>query len=122
MKSLAVRPSMGLPFLSFTVTVWTISSVDERNEGCCGGGCVGCWASNSDCVRTMKAMTPRLISESKPERHLDAPHLAGSGRPSELRTGDDAVDRRVRDAIEDVRRIQPPLERETTRKAKDARK
>ena len=42
MKSFAVSPSIGLPSLSFTVTVCTISRVaaaERRRAACCAGGC-----------------------------------------------------------------------------------
>src|SRR2546428_4202703 len=99
-KSRAVSPSIGFPFLSLTLTVWTIRWVDVRNVG--GGAC---WASS-----VASASVRRSMSETQPQRRLQPAHRVGEGGTSELRARDDGVDRGERDAVEYVGRRDAPFE------------
>src|SRR6185436_11714789 len=112
-KFFAVRPSIGFPFLSFTVTVWTMSSVDDRKTGACAGCC---WAKGSEPMRSATTSTGgirALISEPEDEVRHDPAHLTCVRRPAELRAGDHAIDCRERDMVEHVRSGQAPVEIES---------
>src|SRR3954447_18768356 len=88
MKSLAVRPSRGLPSLSRTLTVSTTSCVLEVNftppgawaaGGCCAGACcAGIGGSNRvQQVRNERAIRRFLMLEPHPQIDLDGAHLVG---------------------------------------------
>ena len=51
--------------------------------------------------------------EPQPRRRLHPPHHVGLNRQSELRAADDDVDARVGDAVQQIHRVQPPIERQT---------
>src|SRR5579883_18953 len=99
-KSLAVSPSMGLPFLSLTLTVSTTSCESAVNliEGTPAGGC--CWASNRGIARS-GARAFRML-EPHPQRGLDAAHgIGGIGQP-ELGAAEGRVPVRIGHVIERV--------------------
>ena len=57
-KSFAVRPSITLPSLSFTVTVWTTNRVAELNVGRCGAWACGVTTKDTkDTTITINAET-----------------------------------------------------------------
>src|SRR6266567_3313803 len=72
-KSLAVRPSMGFPFLSFAITVSTTNWVLVRKMTVPSdaGGC--CWPSRSPQTRA-HVVIRRIILEPHPHAYLHASH------------------------------------------------
>ena len=106
-KSVAVRPSIGLPSLSLTLTVCTISRVPLRNVGAAGAGCCagGCGRQRTTAQRRDDAEQRRDAASRRDlcacvSRHqnlsrklrLHLAHRVGDGRQAELRAADDRVD------------------------------
>ena len=60
-------------------------------------------------------------SESQPRTGLQSSHRIGLDRQSELRAADDRVDARVGDAVEQVRGVEPPVERDSAAQQKRPR-
>src|SRR4051794_8245997 len=82
----------------------------------CGGSC--CAAARRRAV-TMRAS--RCISEPQAHGGLQRAHGIGPCGIPELRTRDDRVDRRERDAVEDVRGGEAPFEIPAAAEPDDAR-
>ena len=93
MKSLAVRPSIGLPFLSFTVTVSTTSCVLVENltrrRRAAGGGC--CCAAEPAAAagqqqnELRRRSLIRIVRTSPAELACTRAHRVGRRRQAELR-------------------------------------
>ena len=101
MKSFAVRPSIGLPFLSLTLTVSTTSCVLDVNFGRRRAGAAGCCCAGTTAAATgrrhgqeaIAAMRLFRMLEPHPQIESDAAHRVGRCRQAELRARDDRVPR-----------------------------
>src|SRR4029453_9573038 len=111
LKSFAVKPSIGLPDLSLTVTVSTVNCAPLRKTGgACGCGC--CAVSGATSTRASSEAALRVMSEPHPKTALHLAHRVGLTGEAELRAGDNRVHRRERPLVDDVAGIEPPIERE----------
>src|SRR5690349_12879787 len=108
-KSLAVRPSMRLPFLSLTLTISTTSCVLDVNlgmvAGVAAGGVVCCAVSPSGCISEMQVTIDRMmrlirILEPHPQIHANTAHRVGRHRQPELRVSGGRIPGRVGHVIQ----------------------
>src|ERR1700730_9844193 len=115
MKSTAVRPCRGLPFLSVTPTVSTTSfELTEMVYGLCvaeGVFCSACCAA-PETAREKRRIRRQSISRSKPhtERNLDTAHRVCAGRNAELRTINDCVPTCIGDMIQEIGEVSAEIE------------
>src|SRR3954447_6851898 len=112
-KSLAVRPSIGLPSLSFTETISTTSWVLEVNfgtppAGVAAGGC--CWPGISErqLKNAMAARNFRML-EPHPQIETDRAHLVRRRRQSVLSARDRRHVGRIGDGVQGVGGVEPKV-------------
>src|SRR5580658_2989167 len=104
MKSLEVRPPMGLPFLSLTLTVRITSCVLLENVVWPGG-----WAFATRAARSSRK-TWRMKLEVEAKRGLDTAHVISRSRQTKLRAGGDNVPACERNVIQRVHAIHAKIE------------
>src|SRR5580692_990702 len=126
-KSFAVRPSTGLPLLSFTFTVSTTNWLLVENvDGPAPAGAFWpiCWASKgrapprTNKSRTNMARGISLEPHYEPYRHTA--HRIGCCRKTELRAAKRGVPTRERDVVDRVRRINPQVAAQPVAQSKRA--
>src|SRR5690242_15224971 len=100
---------MALPSLFFTVTGCTISVWPVRKVGC--GSCCACGAITKSTTGTKSNSLRgciRLRLEPETDTRLNLPHGVRATRQAERRTSYDRVYTRIGDAVQDIRRVNPP--------------
>src|ERR1700722_3881025 len=115
-KSFAVRPSTGLPLLSFTFTVsitnWLLV---EKVAGVSPAGEVfwpTCWASNGRAEATTirrKASVARIILEPQHKSRGQTAHGIGRQRQTELRAAKRSVPAGEGDVVDGIGGINPQI-------------
>src|SRR6266404_5329740 len=94
-KSFAVRPSTGLPFLSLTVTVSTTNCVLDWNVA-------GLFWPPAASVNARNVMRAWRMLEPYPQTGLDVSHGVRRTGQAELRAGDVGVPTGIRYVVEGV--------------------
>src|SRR5688572_1660853 len=118
MKSLSVSPSITLPALSRTTTVLTTRRVLPRKTGGCSGaaprwGCCACAPmATAPATAIVKSVfrIMALCSESEAKGGSQPSHVVRPVREAELIAVDRVVHADEGDAVEEVRRVDPPVE------------